>query len=186
MEDGLKLDSLLITTQPTWIPETVYSDAESGGIEGWEVFDEVPAGATINNVSDQERGGRVIQAAGSRTDNGYRLRTNAYSNWANGSQFVIEWSMKYSETFVVYVEVQTTSGYRYFQYEPINSDHLGDSSQIRLGLGTGAKDGQWHTFTRNLQADLTKAQSDATILQVNAFSVRGSGKIGDVKLRTSY
>jgi hypothetical protein len=187
LEDGTKLDSIMITTQPTWIPETVYGDAESGGIEGWDVFDAAPAGATITNVSDQERGGRVIQVAGSKTDNGYRLRTNAYANWANGSQFVIEWSMKYSESFVVYVEVQTTSGYRYFQYEPVNSDYLGRSSQIRLGLGTGASDGQWHTFTRNLQADLTKAQPGAaTILQVNAFSVRGSGKIDDVKLRTSY
>ncbi len=139
MEDGTKLDSIMITTEPTWIPEMVYSDAETGGIEGWDVFDAAPAGATISNVSDEERNGRVIQVAGSNTDNGYRLRTNAYSNWANGSQLVIEWSMKYSETFVVYVEVQTTSGYRYFQYEPINSDYLGRFSQDPIGPRNGSE-----------------------------------------------
>ena len=101
------------------------------------------------------------------------------------SQFVIEWSMKYDENFMIYVEVQTTTGYRYLQYEPINGDHLGASSQVRLGLGTGTKDGQWHTFVRDLQADLTKAQEGVQILQVNTFAIRGSGKIDDMKLRPS-
>ena len=68
-----------------------------------------------------------------------------------------------------------------FSMNPSIATIWGVASQIRLGLGTGAKDGQWHTFTRDLQADLTKAQSGATILQVNAFSVRGSGKIDNVQ-----
>jgi hypothetical protein len=185
MEDGTKLDSILITNQPGWIPETVYCDAENGGIDGWEVFDADPAGALITNVFDEDRGGYVIQLAGSGKDNGYRLRSESLGKWANKSRFVIEWSMKYDENFVIYVEVETTSGYRYLQYEPVNADHLGGSGKIRLGLGSGTKDGEWHTFVRDLQADLTKAQEEVQILQVNSFAIRGSGKVDDIKLRES-
>ena len=183
MEDGTKLDSILITTQSGWMRETVYCDAENGGTEGWDVFDAASAGALITNVFDEDRAGYVIQMSGSRKDNGYRLHSESLSNWANENQFVIEWSMKYDENYIIYVEVQTTSGYRYLQYEPINVDHLGASSQVRLGLGTGTKDGQWHTFVRDLQADLTKAQEGVQILQVNTFAIRGSGKVDDIKLR---
>jgi len=93
--------------------------------------------------------------------------------------------MKYAEAFILYVEVQTTKGYRYFQYEPLAKDYLGNSSQVRLGLGTDVKNGQWHTFVRDLQADLERAQPGVKILQVNAFSIRGSGLIDDVKLRAT-
>jgi hypothetical protein len=93
--------------------------------------------------------------------------------------------MEYAEGFVIYVEVQTSVGSRILQYEPINTDYLGRGSIIRLGLGTGAKDGEWHTFVRDLQADLNRAQSRVKILSVNSFSIRGSGKVDDIKLRQS-
>ena len=134
---------------------------------------------------DTDRNNRVIRVKGSRTNNGYRLRSNSYSDWANQSQFVIEWKMKYAEAFILYIEVQTTKGYRYFQYEPLAKDYLGTSSQVRLGLGTDVKNGQWHAFVRDLQADLDRAQPGVEILQVNAFSIRGSGLIDDVKLRAT-
>ncbi len=185
MEDGAKIDAIVITTNPEWMPATVYSDAEDGTIDGWDVFDAAPAGATITNVFDEGRNSHVIQVAGNKLYNGYRLRSNTYTDWSNQSQFVIEWSMKYRETFQVYVEVETTKGYRYFQYEAVPKDYLGSSTQVRLSLGTDAKNGEWHTFVRDLQADLTKAQPGVTILKVNAFSVRGSGLIDDVKLKNT-
>jgi len=185
MEDGTKIDAIVVTTQPAWIPETVYGDAEDGTIDGWDVFDASPSRATVTNVFDQERISHVYKVKGVRTNNGYRLRSNSYSDWANQSQFVIEWKMKYAEAFILYVEVQTTKGYRYFQYEALSKDYLGRSSQVRLGLGTDVRNGQWHTFVRDLQADLDRAQPGVKILQVNAFSIRGSGLIDDVKLRAT-
>lgn len=184
-EDGTKLDKIAITTQPEWIAETVYADAEDGTINGWDVFDADPAGAVITNVFDEDRNSRVVQLAGSRTENGYRLRSNTCTDWNNQSQFVIEWSMKSAESFVVYIEVQTTQGYRCFQYEPIATDYLGWSRLVRLGLGLDAKDGEWHTYVRDLQADLAKAQSGVAVQQVNAFSIRGNAMIDNVKLRSS-
>jgi len=44
-------------------------------------------------------------------------------------------------------------------------------------------DGTWRTFVRDLQKDLKEAQPAATITKVNAFLIRGSGKVDDIMLR---
>jgi hypothetical protein len=184
-EDGTKLDAIMITTQPQWIPETVYADAENGAVDGWDVFDADPAGASISSVYEENRESDVIELVGSSTSNGYRLRSKDFSSWANSTQLVMAWSMDYAEGFVIYVDVQTSAGSRTLQYEPVSTDYLGKGRIVRLALGTGAKDGQWHTFVRDLQVDLNRAQSRAKILSVNSFSIRGSGKVDNIKLRQS-
>jgi len=50
---------------------------------------------------------------GSGHENGYRLRSEDLSKWHNTSEFVIEWSLKYSESFTVYIDVETTAGHRF-------------------------------------------------------------------------
>ena len=91
--------------------------------------------------------------------------------------------MKYSEDFIVYLDVETTAGHRYLYYTPVNQDGLGSGEYVHHGLGTAAMDGQWHTFVRDLQADLADAQPGVTILEVNGFLIRGSGRVDDIKLR---
>jgi VCBS repeat-containing protein len=182
-EDGTKLDQIVITTQPNWMSETVYTDATNGSIDGWDVFDADPAGSLISNVYDEQRESNVTELAGSGLDNGYRLRSKTFATWANSSQFVIAWNMKYAEDFAIYVEVKTSAGVKYLQYEPLDVDYLGSSTPVRFGVGSGAKNGEWHTIIRDLQADLKLAQPGVTILQVNSFSIRGSGRVDDIKLR---
>ena len=53
---------------------------------------------------------------------------------------------------------------------------------MEYGLGPDAMDGQWHTFVRDLQADLEGAQPGVTILEVNGFLIRGSGMLDDIML----
>ena len=162
---------------------TTYEDAEDGKIRGWGIFDKSPAGAKITNIFDPDRGNRVIQLTGSGTQNGYRLRKPASTKWHNSSQFVVEWSMRYSQDFIVYLDVQTNAGHRYLYYTPENHYRFG-SGDVYHGLGTAAIDGQWHTFVRDLQADLADAQPGVTILEVNSFLIRGTGRLDDIKLRT--
>jgi chitodextrinase len=161
---------------------TVYEDAEDGTIKGWDVYDNDPAGANITNVYDNDRMSRVIQLTGSGWDNGYRLRKDDWSAWNNSTQFIIEWSMKYSEYFNVYIDVETTAGHRYLYYTPDNYNALGTSEYVHHGLGSGIIDGKWHTFVRDLLADLQEAQPGVTILEVNGFLIRGSGRVDDIKL----
>jgi len=164
--------------------DTVYEDAEDRKTYGWAVYDNNPKRARIRNVFDDQRQSRVIQLNGSGTANGYRLRNEDGSLWHNSEQFTIQWSMKYDEGFVVYLDVQTTAGHRYLYYTPLDYDRLGRWGYVHHGLGSSVTDGQWHTFTRDLQADLEDAQPGVNILEVNGFLVRGSGSMDDIQLKS--
>ena len=161
---------------------TVYEDAEDGNIEGWSVYDPTPSGAVIRNVYDEERKSRVIEFRGHGTDNGYWLRNKDGSYWNNTKEFTIEWSMKYSENFVVYVLINTNKGTKYLRYDPVDSNELGDGSYIKYGIGSDKTDGKWHTIRRDLKKDLNDAQPDVNLLAVEAFLIRGSGRVDDIKL----
>ena len=161
---------------------TIYEDAEDGLTTGWIIYDNLPAGAGIDNVYDSDRRSDVIELTGSGTLNGYRLGNADGSKWYNETQRVIEWSMNYTETFTIYIDLETTAGHRYLTYTPSNMSQLGAGEYVYYGLGTDAMDGQWHTFVRDLQADLNTAQPGVTILEVNGFLIRGSGMVDDIKL----
>ena len=90
--------------------------------------------------------------------------------------------MRYSEDCIIYADVQTTAGHRYLCYRPDDYDALGSGEYIHHGIGSWAIDGQWHTFVRDLQADLADAQPGVDILEVNGFLIRGSGRLDDIKL----
>jgi hypothetical protein len=161
---------------------TVYEDAEDGTIKGWKVYDAQPAGARITNVFDPQRGSRVVQLQGAGKNNGYSLMEEDGGIWQNQLQYMLEWSMNYSESFTVYVHVKTTQGHRYMVYSPVDRDLLGHATYVYYGLGRGTTDGRWRTFVRDLQADLKEAQPNASILEVNSFLIRGSGKVDGIKL----
>ncbi|PQP33281.1 hypothetical protein C6A36_00015 [Desulfobacteraceae bacterium SEEP-SAG10] len=162
--------------------QTLYEDAEDGRISGWDIYDNSPDGAQVTNGFDEDRQSRVIHLNGSGHLNGYRLRSDDGSEWHNSSQFVIEWSMKYSEFFTVYVDIETTAGQRYMVYKPVDFDDLGDGGYVYHGLGSDTIDGQWHTFVHDLQTDIEEAQPGVTILEVNGFYIRGSGSVDDIGL----
>lgn len=83
---------------------------------------------------------------------------------------------------MVYLGVETTAGHRYIYYTPDDYDDLGSGGFVHHGLGSLAMDGQWHTFTRDIQSDLEEAQPGVSILEVNAFALRGNGKVDDIQL----
>jgi hypothetical protein len=161
---------------------TNYEDAEDGTVKRWRIYDNSPGGATIKNVYDNDRQSRVIQFSGSGTQNGYRLKNDSAAKWQNSNQFIIRWSMKYSEYFIVYIDVETTDGHRYLHYTPKDYDDLGNGEYVKFGIGSDTNDGKWHTYTRDLQADLEDAQPNSQILEVNGFLIRGSGKLDDIIL----
>jgi hypothetical protein len=168
------------------IKQTVYEDAEDGETAGWTVYDKLPAGAEIENVYDSDRQSNVIELTGSGTKNGYQLISDDGSKWHNQTQKVIQWSMNYSELFVVHIDLETTAGHRYLIYRPLEYDQLGLGELVYFGLGTDSMDGQWHTFVRDLQADLNVAQPGVAILEVNGFLIRGSGMVDDISMLSNF
>jgi hypothetical protein len=162
---------------------TVYEDANDGTTDGWEIYDDTPSGAKISNIFDANQQSKVIELSGSGIDNGYRLLLENLLPWKNSSQFNIKWSHQFSEYFVIYIDLETTAGHRYIQYKPVDFSDYGTDEYIRIGIGSNAQDGNWHSYSRDLQADMEAAQPGAKILEVNGFLIRGSGKVDDILLR---
>ena len=152
----------------------------------WHIYDNTPTGAKITHVYDTIKKSEVIQFTGSGTANGYRVGYSGDKNansWKSKDK-MIKWSMNFSENYYVFISVMTTKGHRYIYYTPM-SKNLGlthHNTYIHFGLGTDSKDGKWHTFARSLEADLKQYEPDNTLLTVNGFLVRGSGKVTDITL----
>ena len=159
----------------------IYEDGEDGNTQGWSVYDNSPAGASISNVIEPDSGDRVIAVSGAGLDNGYKLRGEDGQRWGNDTHHVISWDMKYSEDFHVYVDVETSAGQRYLEYTPTTgSDRLGDGQYVHHSLDVGLTDGSWQRVERDLAADLADAQPGVELLQVNGFLIRGSGLLDNI------
>ncbi len=168
-------------TTEEWTGTTVYEDAEDLDTAGWDIYDATPAGATVENVSDPEREGRVIQLSGSGIHNGFRLRRSDGAPWNMASHSLLSWDMKFTGEFTFYVSVDTTAGHRYLQYDSRNDDQLKvDASYIHHGLGDAAKNGQWQTVARDLEADILDAEPGNKLIRVKAFLVRGDGRVDNI------
>ncbi len=162
---------------------TIYEDAEDGTANKWHVYDKTPSGATITNVYDYNKKSKVIELKGSATANGYRLGHDFNSNaWNNKDNKVIKWSMNYKENFVVYISTKTKKGHRYLYYTARNTDAGLNRGYIHHGIGVNAKNGTWQTFHRDLEADLKEFESDNELISINAFLIRGNGRIDDVEI----
>jgi hypothetical protein len=134
-------------------------------------------------VYDNDRASRVIELTGSASNNGYRLRDADSSYWDDTNFKTLEWSMKYSESFTVYIAAQTKNGFRYLYYTPVATSSLGTETYVHHGVGVTMKNGAWHTLTRNLEQDLKEAQPDNELQAVLGFLIRGSGRVDDVKTK---
>ncbi len=162
--------------------QTVYEDGEDSTTSGWTIYDNDPSGATISNVFDQDRQSRVILLEGDEFQNGYLLRNEDFSNWQNSNQFLATWSMKFSEYYTVYFNIQTDIGQIYLYYTPVDENKQISENYIHVGLGTNTASGEWVTITRDLLQDLQSILPGATILEINSFLIRGSGSVDDISL----
>lgn len=170
---ALKTDDAALNTS------VLYEDAEDGNTDGWKVYDSTPAGATISNVFDADKGDFVIKLQGSSTQNGYQLG----GNWENTERKSIQWKMKYDERFIVYISVNTSKGHRYIYYSSDKDDHgFVENEYIHHGLGSAVTDATWRIFTRDLAADLKDYEEDNNLLSINGFLIRGSGLVDDIQL----
>ncbi|CAA6825579.1 MAG: Unknown protein [uncultured Sulfurovum sp.] len=161
----------------------IYEDAEDTLTTGWTVSDATPEGATIANVYDTDKESRVIELKGSKKQNRYALgERNTESSWENTEYETLKWSMNYAENFSIEISTETTKGHRRLIYTPVDEDAGLNNSVIQLGLGTFSKNGTWQTFVRDLALDITTHESNNTLIQVNSFSIRGSGKIDDIQM----
>ena len=157
--------------------DTMYENASDGDTVGWHIYDRWPSGVTVENVNDEQRG-RVIKITGT-TSNGVHLL-----GWEDTNS-ILQWKMKANKWNIFYVAVMTTNGFRYLAYTPRNYDKGRDpnnqSYKIRLGIGSKMMDGKWHTFTRDIQADITKHEPGNQLEYIQGIKIRGAGSYDDIK-----
>ena len=144
---------------------TVYEDAEDGNVSRWVAS----VGATVNNVTDNDTGSKVI-----------KFSANAYKyyrmgNLATNSDNKIQWDIKTDRGFTAYVYVSTTNGDKLFYYTILNRDYGVTTSGIHHGLGEDTADGEWHTITRDLDAELHESESNNSVTAINSFKIRAIG-----------
>jgi len=160
--------------------QTILEDAEDGLTTGWSIYDSTPAGASISNVSDS--GSRAISFAGSGTSNGYVLGgTNSSNGFNIQDSTTLSWRMRAAESYVVYIAMDTTDGFRYLTYSDSNNlTPSGSSTYVNVGLGNSTVNDSWITITRNLLSDLQIAQPGNNIIAVNGVLIRGSISVDDI------
>ncbi len=165
------------------LSEIVYEDAQDGQIERWGINAGNAANSSIENIEDIDLDSRVIVLSGKAMKNRFILQRKGGFAWHAKNLPVISWRMQPAGKFRIEVEVLTESGRkRLMTYEPIDSNKLGRGKRVRFGLGSDIADGNWYCFVRDLQADLSQAQPDEIIAEVNNFQVRGSCRVDDIKV----
>ena len=168
---------------------TIYENGDNGSPLKWRVYLNLTSDAAepeVIHVYDSRRSSDVIQFNGSGIDHGYRLVSDGLANWQNKDQFILQWSMSYIEEFEIFVDIETSAGHRYLTYSPIDNNILGAGEFVRYGIGRHSTDGAWRTFVRDLQADIEQAQPGVTVMEVNGFLIRGSGRVDDIKLHSEF
>jgi len=174
------------------VSATVYEDGKSG-VDDWIVYDNQPAGATIENVyneprkSDLEEQPNAIQFKGQGRKNAYEIGARKGDRaWNNSTEKVLSWSMKVDGKYKLYVYVSTKKGYRYLYYTHSKGD-MGfikgkRTSYIHHSLGKVSMDGYWHDYVRDLEKDLKEYEPDNTIVAVNGFRFKGDAFVDDIRL----
>lgn len=132
----------------------------------------------IKKIKDPKRKKRVIefQSKSSRDTyiNGAKTGKKA---WNNRKDKTIRWDFNFNKSFVIMVSLKTKDGYRDLIYTSGE-----DNGNLYFGLGKYLVKGTWQTITRDLEDDLHKYEPDNEIISVNAFLIRGSGRIAKIEM----
>jgi len=107
------------------------------------------------------------------------------------NRYTVSWRMKSKRYSQVFVQIMTKNGIRYLSYYPLPRVRLGKSGRFlkfgmdrRLGDHLDSRDGDWHTYTIDVEADLHKYESDNEPLEIKAFFIRVSVLLDDVQVNT--
>ena len=187
----LSVDSLIIRAKGSFDnielytkPNKIYENAEAGSLDKWKIYtgDE---NSSIENIYDNERKSNVISFLGSNFRSQYLIGSffNNDGAWADRKHTNIKWSMKHTSNCIIQVNVNTQKGERYIEYSDKDISIKGiDGEEIFYGLGTNSSNGQWHTYIRDVAADIIALEPDNALLSIEGVLVLGSTKIDDLEL----
>lgn len=133
-------------------------------LSGW-----TKTGGSGNAIVDVADGWLVFASSSATAITAYKISLAGADIGENNISWQSVWLQNLNSFFVV--RIGTTAGDRYLYYRPVDTNALGASTNVQFGIGSGVKDGLWHTFTRNLQADLKTAQPSNNLSNLKEFYV---------------
>lgn len=159
----------------------VYEDAEDATTSGWGIYDADPSGADIANVTME--GSHVIALIGDGIKNGFFFRRDNGEYLNNKDARIFQWKGKFSDDFILFVSLLMDNGaVKYLAYSPHQHPQINDI--FPFTLPSNAEDGNWHTFTRDLEEDIHHYLPSRDIKSVLDVQVRGEGYLDDISLST--
>ncbi len=167
------------------VEQVLIEDAEDGNAHEWGMYAGSGDSTYITNVYDSQKTSNVIYLNGpsGNTNDAFYLKHPSIHNYVND---LFSWSMKFSLDFVFYVYVETDQGVKgYLYYTPENRNRglkeIGGLLYLHHGIGNLSYDGEWRTFTRNLELDLNDFYQGHKITRILEIRVRGAGYLDDIK-----
>ena len=142
----------------------VYENAEDGKIDRWKFR----AGSEVFNIYDTEKKSRVIKFH-SDSYKYYRIKIN------NSTAKEVKWDMKLTKGFYVYIMLTTSKRKLSLYYSFISINYGLTGSGIHYGLGKDSIDGTWHTYRRDVEADLKRFDPDNHLISIDGIMIRAKG-----------
>jgi hypothetical protein len=156
-----------------------YEDAEDAAIDGWTVVYRASVLDKVENIQDpDDASNRCISLSGQGLSTGSQFLLAP----PNSGMRKVQWRMRFSESFWIFVACQTSGGARELWYSDDSRSLLGSGRYVHHGLGCEARTGEWTTFRRDLQSDLEAAHPGETITAVESILVFGSGMLDDIAM----
>jgi len=157
-------------------PPTIIDDGADA--TPWTVYDASPS--TPKNPEIITENG-YIKTIGNGFSNGYKRNIAPPID----DRFTIQWDWNITEfqDHRMYFLVNTNGPQRYIEYRPQDFPCFYNGS-IVCGIGSNIVDGDWHTITRDLQQDVTEANSDIFIHNIIGIYTRGESGLDNIQAIT--
>ncbi|MBU1785274.1 MAG: hypothetical protein KKG95_08065, partial [Candidatus Omnitrophica bacterium] len=104
----------------------------------------------------------------------------------------VSFDIKDSDNFTFYIKVDTINvsdgtdgGDYYIYYTPQSGSPTLSGGYVHIPIGTDKADGEWHTITRNLDADLNSLLSGKNVTNVKWICIRGDYELSNLAFSNS-
>ncbi|WP_444925668.1 hypothetical protein ACJJI4_15005 [Microbulbifer sp. TRSA002] len=175
-----------------------YNTADNLDSEHWKISSSGPAGATLAEVYDPQLQRAVIEVSGSGTDNAFTLRQEGFASWniTDGSIARVQVQFSADDPVNLYYKLASSNastGTAYVKYssspsvtEPYIQVLSSGNIYYTFPMESRYRDGNWHTFERDILADVASLDPSEKIQSIRELVVRGSGRIGTVEIDSVF
>ncbi|WP_445362293.1 hypothetical protein ACJJIQ_14585 [Microbulbifer sp. ANSA003] len=167
-----------------------YNSADNLNLDHWDIYSNSSETAALGTVYDSYLQREVVEISAQGIDDGFRLYSNTLDQgFGVTDASTVSAQINLSAPAVLYYRIETSAGSAYVEYRSdISAPEMGVSGGItyyKLPLGAEYLDGNWHTFERDIRADIAQLDAGVELESVDAFLVRGSGRIGTIEIGTN-